>query len=129
MTLFALNIRHYPSNLRSFATVIGLTVVAVWSSTPHASGHTDAAQGRAIVLDTERGNCIACHSIKGANYSGNIAPPLIAIQIRYPYRKQLRQMIWDPTINNPQTVMPPYGRHQILTEDEIDKVTAFIYNL
>jgi sulfur-oxidizing protein SoxX len=30
---------------------------------------------------------------------------------------------------NPATSMPPFGKHQVMTEQEIDKVTDFIYGL
>ncbi len=28
---------------------------------------------------------------------------------------------------NPQTVMPPFGKHKVLTEDEIDLIVDYIY--
>jgi sulfur-oxidizing protein SoxX len=30
-------------------------------------------------------------------------------------------------VRNPNTIMPPFGRHWILSEDEIDAVVAYIY--
>ncbi|MFT5805025.1 MAG: sulfur-oxidizing protein SoxX, partial [Candidatus Paceibacteria bacterium] len=36
---------------------------------------------------------------------------------------------WDAAVRNPNTVMPPYGRHSILTEDEIDHVVDFIHSI
>ncbi len=90
---------------------------------------SDIAAGRDIALDPNRGNCAACHPFSGASRPGNIAPPLIAMRLRFPSKRLLRQQIWDPTVRNSNTVMPPYGIHQILSEDEIDKVTAFVYNL
>jgi sulfur-oxidizing protein SoxX len=32
-------------------------------------------------------------------------------------------------VNNPNTMMPPFGRHEIMTEAEIDKVVEFIHSL
>jgi sulfur-oxidizing protein SoxX len=48
---------------------------------------------------------------------------------RYPDKAKLRAQIFDATVANPNTSMPPFGRHKILTEQEIDKITDFIYGL
>ena len=44
-------------------------------------------------------------------------------------RVQLREQIWDATIANPNTIMPPFGKHRILTEKEVDLITEFVYSL
>ena len=36
---------------------------------------------------------------------------------------------WDETKFNAETAMPPFGRHKILTESEIDKVVEFVWSL
>ena len=61
--------------------------------------------------------------------SGNIAPPLVSMKQRYPDKAKLRDQIWDAVKANPHTVMPPFGRHQILSGDEIDKVVEFVLSL
>jgi sulfur-oxidizing protein SoxX len=86
-------------------------------------------QGKEIAFDRKKGNCLACHQIEGGDLPGNIGPPLVAMKARYPDKSRLRAQIWDATRINPNTVMPPFGRHQILSESEIDKVVEFIYTL
>jgi sulfur-oxidizing protein SoxX len=56
-------------------------------------------------------------------------PPLIAMSARYPDKAKLRAQIWDATVANPSSSMIPYGKHGVLTEAEIDKVTAFVHGL
>jgi sulfur-oxidizing protein SoxX len=51
------------------------------------------------------------------------------MKLRYPDAVALRSQIWDATAQNPETVMPPYGRHSILTEEEIDLVLEYVYSL
>jgi sulfur-oxidizing protein SoxX len=51
------------------------------------------------------------------------------MKMRYPNKAKLRAQIWDATKANPDTVMPPFGKHRIMSEAEIDKVTEFIYSL
>ncbi len=86
-------------------------------------------EGKRLAFDRKKGNCLACHMIPGGEAPGDIGPPLVAIQARFPDKQKLRAQIWDATANNPHTVMPPYGRHEILTEDEIDKIVEFLYTL
>jgi sulfur-oxidizing protein SoxX len=46
---------------------------------------------------------------------------------RFPDRGALREQLWDSTVRNPYSVMPPFGRHRVLTEEEIDLVLEYIY--
>jgi sulfur-oxidizing protein SoxX len=88
--------------------------------------------GKDIAFNNKKGNCLACHAmpnVPDAISPGNIAPPLIAMKARYPVKDKLRAQIWNAMDANPQTSMPPFGKHKILTEEEIDKVTDFIYGL
>jgi len=48
---------------------------------------------------------------------------------RFPTKSKLKDQIWDATTNNPNSIMPPFGKHKILSEDELDKVVEFIYSL
>jgi len=84
-------------------------------------------QGKAIAFDRKKGNCLACHMIATGDLPGNIGPPLVAMSMRYPDKAKLRAQIWDSTAANPMSTMPPFGSHRILSEDEIDLVTEFIY--
>jgi sulfur-oxidizing protein SoxX len=52
---------------------------------------------------------------------------LVHLRERFPDRAVLRAQIWDPTTRNPETVMPPFGKHKVLTEAEIDAIVDYIY--
>ena len=86
-------------------------------------------EGKKIAFDRKKGNCLACHMIAGGELPGNIGPPLIAMKARYPDKAALRAQIADARIKNPNTIMIPFGPHGVLTPEEIDKVTEFIYSL
>lgn len=85
-------------------------------------------QGGCVVLERTKGNCMACHAIAGTT-SGNIAPPLVQMKQRFPDKAKLRAQIDDARKFNPRTVMPPFGAHEILTQDEVDKVVEFVLTL
>jgi sulfur-oxidizing protein SoxX len=90
------------------------------------------ADGRSLAFDRTKGNCLACHAIPGepkAESPGNIGPPLVSMKARFPDRAKLRARIWDETAINPDSVMPPFGRNKILTEQEVDLVTDYIQSL
>ncbi len=86
-------------------------------------------EGKKIAFNRKKGNCLACHQIAGGTLPGNIGPPLVGMKQRFPSKQALREQIWDATKRNPNTSMPPFGRHKILTEEEIDKVVEFIWTL
>ena len=85
--------------------------------------------GKAIAFDRGRGNCLACHAIEGGELMGDYGPPLLMMKARYPDRADLRAQSWDAAVREPLTRMPPYGRHRILSEEDIDLVVDFIYSL
>lgn len=88
--------------------------------------------GRSAAFDKNKGNCLACHAIPNdpaATSPGDIGPPLMGMKSRFPDRAKLRAQIWDASVINPKTAMPPFGRNKILTEPEIDQVTDYIYGI
>ncbi len=87
------------------------------------------AEGKAVYMDKSRGNCISCHQINDpdANLPGNQGPPMVAMAQRFPDKRLLRAQVWDASKKNPITIMPPLGKHWILSEDEIDAVVEYIY--
>jgi L-cysteine S-thiosulfotransferase len=88
--------------------------------------------GRRLAHDFEKGNCLACHSAPtdpSAITKANIAPPLIEMRARFKDRELLRRQIWDAATRNPNTIMPPFGRHMILTDEEIDLIVEYVLSL
>ncbi len=81
-----------------------------------------------VTFGRKAGNCLACHMIPGGNLPGTIGPPLLAMKARFPNKADLRAQIWDATVKNPHTIMPPFGKHGILTEGQIDQVVNYIYS-
>jgi sulfur-oxidizing protein SoxX len=65
----------------------------------------------------------------GAETAATLGPVLQDVKRRFPGRAELRAHIWDASAKNPGTIMPPYGRHRILTEAEIDLVVDYIHGL
>lgn len=117
------------SAMSAVAILLSGTVLFSGTATAEEADAKVIEAGEKIAFHRKKGNCLACHAIKGGSLPGNIGPPLVNMKDRYPNKSQLRAQIWDPTTNNPNTIMPPFGKHKILTEAELDKVVEFIYSL
>ena len=74
--------------------------------------------------------CQACHNYQGTEQAGTVAPPLLGMKSRFPDRKKLYNIIYDPhaTLKS-DTMMPPFGRNELMAKDEIEKVIDFLYTL
>lgn len=86
-------------------------------------------KGKELAFDRSKGNCLSCHLIQDGDFPGNSGPALMNMKVRFPDKQVLRSQIYDATIRNPGTIMIPYGRHQILTDEEIDLITNYIHAL
>lgn len=112
---------------RTLVSVLSL----LWLSAVFSQANAESAveEGRKIAQDRKKGNCMACHTMGDARLPGNVGPPLVAIKARFPEKAKLRAQIWDPTVKNPQSMMPPFGKHGILSADELEKVVEYVYTL
>ena len=119
-----------PIAASAIAAVLGaLALTPQMAAAADNSEQSMLEQGKEIAFDRKKGNCLACHQIDGGTLPGNIGPPLVGMKARFPDKNKLRQQIWDSTKANPNTMMPPFGRHHILTKKEIDEVVEYIYSL
>jgi sulfur-oxidizing protein SoxX len=113
----------------SAAALMGALAVAT-PAMAQENGEKKEMTGKELAFNNSKGNCLACHMIAGGDQPGTIGPPLIAMKQRYPDRKALYDVIYDPrTKFGPQTIMPPIGAHGILSKDELEKVVDFIHSL
>ncbi len=94
-----------------------------------SSAKASDVEGCALTFSRRHGNCLGCHSIAGGTQPGNIGPGLVAMKARFPDRAVLRAQIWDATVKNPNSMMPPFGKHSALSEGQIDKITDFVHSL
>lgn len=86
----------------------------------------DAERGRKLAMNTQAGNCWACHALPGDAQPGEGGPPLLAFKARGYSNAHVYQQIFDARVNNPHTLMPPYGAFGALSEQDIRDITAFL---
>lgn len=109
--------------LRTFAAAAALAAGSAWGQ---------AGEGRALFTDPGKGNCIACHQVPagaGPQVRADVGPRLDGARLKGWDRARLRDLLHDPTRANPDTVMPPYGRHRLLDDREIERLIDFLHAL
>ena len=85
-----------------------------------------------LFVRPDKGHCIACHQLPagaGTATRSDLGPALAGARMRELGKAKLRELIQDPTRANPATVMPPYGRHQILDAGEIGRLADYLHAL
>ncbi len=96
---------------------------------------SEAVQGWCLAITRKDGNCLACHNMvvqgwpKSLATGGNTGPPLVAMSSRFPDKQKLRAQVYDATTNNPNSLMPPFGAHGILSDEKIDKIVNFLLTI
>lgn len=83
-------------------------------------------------VQRDKGHCLACHQVPegaGPASRSDVGPTLTGARMRELGRTRLRELIEDPTRANPDTVMPPFGRHRILEGAEIARIVEYLHAL
>jgi sulfur-oxidizing protein SoxX len=119
--------RNITTTVLSLATLLGALLLMPFQAS--AAGATAIEKGKAVAVDRKKGNCLACHAMDDGTLPGNIGPPLVAMKARFPDKAKLRAQIWDATVANPNSIMPPFGRHRMISEEQVDQITDYIYTL
>lgn len=106
----------------------------------------DAARGKAIVANRQRGLCVLCHQLPESigvplAFQGNLAPSIAGAGSRWSVA-QLRLRVVDSRKLNPTSIMPAYHRTDgltrvgtawqgkpILDAQQIEDVVAFLVTL
>jgi sulfur-oxidizing protein SoxX len=112
---------------RLLAGIVAGAVVA--ASVAQATTAERIAAGKSLAMERGKGNCLACHRIEDGELPGTLGPPLLAMKLRFPERAELTQQVCDATIRNPDSRMPPFCRHRILTQDEVELIVDYLYTL
>jgi len=120
------------------ATVVGDAIPQPLTGRPG-----DAARGREIAFNRDRGNCPICHVIPAPDEKlhGDVGPGLDGVAGRLS-EAQIRLRLVDSRRLNPASIMPSYYRldglkrvasdyagASVLTAEEIEDVVAFLMTL
>ena len=85
-----------------------------------------------LFVRPEKGHCVACHQLPpgvGPDAKNDVGPRLEGERMRALGPDRLREIIGDATKANPDSVMPPFGRHRILDAREIGRIAEFLHAL
>lgn len=121
-------------NMKKLLTALAISsavLVAPVTANAAATGASSVEEGKKLAFSRSKGNCLACHMAGDGAMPGNIGPALIAMKMRYPDRQKLFDKIWGTpeTQTVPNSMMPPFGQHGVLTDAEINKIVDYMYTL
>ena len=111
-----------------------LTRAALAAATA-ATSLSCAAQTAAVAdlfVRPEKGYCVACHQVppsSGPKTRSDLGPLLEGKRMRALGKDGIRAAIVDPMRANPDTVMPPFGRHRVLEAAEIERLVDYVHAL
>jgi sulfur-oxidizing protein SoxX len=117
-----------PALSRTQIAVFAAFALALLAATS-VRAQSAVTEGQKLAFDRGKGNCLTCHDIRGGDLPGTIGPKLEDIKSKYPDRNDLVVILTDETKRNPQTMMPPFGRNRILTNEEINAIVDFLQTL
>ena len=86
----------------------------------------NAVKGKQIAQARDRGNCLACHVMPGGSQPGSRGPDLSRFGSSGRNEAEAYAMVFDMRTVNPETLMPPIGTNDILTDQELRDVVAFL---
>ncbi len=110
---------------------------------PLIDGEADPADGRRVFVARDAGHCVLCHQVAGLKvpFQGNLGPDLSTVGARLT-PAQIRLRIVDASRLNPDTIMPPYFRHEglnqvaadysgqtVLSAEQIEQLVAWLTTL
>ncbi len=116
----------------SWPAACALSWLAACAALALGSAWGQAPTGRELFERADKGNCLACHQVpegSGPAVRADVGPRLDAARLKGWDRARLRELLDDPMRANPDTVMPPYGRHRNLEPREIDRLVEYLYAL
>lgn len=115
------------SFIKTVASVAVLATILSTSSFAGMSKEDMMKEGRKAFTTKSLGNCLACHSVQGDDdiaQTGTLGPRLANLDT-YP-KEYLASKIWDPNKTNPNTIMPPMGRNNKITKDQVDAIVMYL---
>jgi len=112
----------------SFSFLIPVTLAAPLMAADSPSAE-NIKRGNELAFDRKKGNCLACHYIQGGTLMGTTGPALIAMKARFPDRKTLVDQVYDARTKNENTIMPPFGAHGALTQQEVELIVDWLLTI
>ena len=70
--------------------------------------------------------CLACHEFDESDQPGTVGPVLLVIELGFPLQK-LEAIMYDPQVAiKPDTMMPPFGRNEVLDQQQIKLIIGIV---
>jgi len=124
-----LSVDHHRLDVLQMTKSLFVFVVLAAAALPLSAHADNVTDGQALAFDRSKGNCLACHTIKGGDVPSTVGRELIDMKRQFPNRADLVDILTDESKRNPLAPMPAFGRNRVLTPAEIEKIIDFLYTL
>ncbi len=95
---------------------------------PASSGNP--AVGKRLAQSEDKGRCLNCHVLdKDGVLAGDVGPNLSTYGTWGRDAAYTFQQVWDARAHNPRTIMPPFGTNELLSNDEVAHIVAYLLTL
>lgn len=91
-----------------------------------------AQDGRALFMDPSKGRCNLCHQVPAdaaIKSLSTIGPPLANMKERFASLEALDAVIGNNDKGKPDSFMPPFRKHRLLTDAEISAIARYVWSL
>ena len=122
-------LKQFKNTVTTVSSLVMVLVLQTAFVSSSVADETVIERGKKAAFDRKAGNCLSCHLIEDGEAPGNIGPPLVAMKARFPDKEKLRDLVWDITASRPEAMMPPFGKHKIISEQDIDDIVEYLYTL
>jgi sulfur-oxidizing protein SoxA len=90
----------------------------------------DPAVGKRLAQSDDKGRCLNCHVLdKDGVLAGDVGPNLSTYGTWGRSEAITFQRVWDARAHNPNTIMPPFGTNELLSEQEVTDIVAYLRTL
>jgi len=112
------------------ALAVALAALGTSVAVQAAASPSDIAAGKQLAFSRKDGNCVACHSLPGADMPGNVGPSLGPwIKQVFHSKEALVRYLYNPQATFSHTVMPPFGKNGMLSEKQLSQVADYLWSL
>ena len=112
------------------ALAVALAALGTSVAVQAAASPSDITAGKQLAFSRKDGNCVACHSLPGADMPGNVGPSLGPwIKQVFHDKEALVRYLYNPQATFAHTVMPPFGKNGMLSEKQLSQVADYLWSL
>jgi sulfur oxidation c-type cytochrome SoxX len=86
-------------------------------------------RGKEIAMSKSDRNCATCHQLPGDEWPGTVGNSLLHYKTRGYTDDRVYQQLYDARKFNPNSIMPPFGSHNLLSDQDLRDIVAYLQSI